>query len=155
MFPASVKIVEVSPRDGLQNEKTHVPLETKVSLIDQLSSTGLPVVEPTSFVSPKAVPQLADAAQVLAQIQRVSGVGYPVLVPNLRGMESALTSKVEEIAVFGAASEAFTRKNINCTIEESLERFEQVMSVAKENDIKVRGYVSCVMGCPYQGEIDP
>ena len=120
MFPAAVKIVEVSPRDGLQNEKTHVPVATKVSLIDQLSRTGLPVVEPTSFVSPKAVPQLADAAEVLAGISRVQGVGYPVLVPNLKGMQSALASRVEEIAVFGAASEEFTRKNINCTIAESL-----------------------------------
>ena len=113
------------------------------------------VVEPTSFVSPKAVPQLADAAEVLATIERVSGVSYPVLCPNLRGMQSALASEVDEIAVFGAASEEFTRKNINATIEESLQRFEQVMEVAKENNIKVRGYVSCVMGCPYQGEIDP
>ena len=124
MFPSAIKVVEVSPRDGLQNEKTHVPLETKVSLINQLSRTGLQVVEPTSFVSPKAVPQLADAADVLASIEKVDGVSYPVLCPNLRGMESALASRVAEIAVFGAASEEFTRKNINATIEESLKRFE-------------------------------
>ena len=124
MFPSAIKVVEVSPRDGLQNEKTHVPLETKVSLINQLSRTGLQVVEPTSFVSPKAVPQLADAADVLASIEKVDGVSYPVLCPNLRGMESALASRVAEIAVFGAASEEFTRKNINATIEESLQRFE-------------------------------
>ena len=132
-----------------------MPTEVKVELIDRLSISGLKVVESTSFVSPKAIPQLADGADVLAQIQRLPGVSYPVLVPNLRGMENALKCNVEEIAVFGAASEQFTAKNINCTIEESLNRFSAVMDVAKENNIRVRGYVSCVMGCPYQGEIDP
>ena len=132
----------------------HVPTATKIELIDRLSRTGLPVVEATSFVSPKAIPQLADGAAVLAGISPVDGVNYPVLVPNKRGMESALKAGVKEIAVFGAASEAFTQKNINCTIEESLNRFQDVMDMATEHDIKVRGYVSCVMGCPYQGEID-
>ena len=154
-FPKQIKIVEVSPRDGLQNEKTHVPVQTKIALIDRLTATGLPVVEATSFVSPKAIPQLADGLEVLAGITQKAGVGYPVLVPNPKGMESALKAKVSEIAVFGAASEAFTQKNIKCTIAESLLRFEKVMETAKENDIKVRGYVSCVMGCPYENEVDP
>ena len=133
----------------------HVPLETKVNLIDKLSSTGLKAVEATSFVSPKAIPQLADAKEVLASITKVKGVSYPVLVPNVRGMEGAMASNVEEIAVFGAASEAFTKKNINATIEQSLAKFDEVMAIAKANSIKVRGYVSCVMGCPYEGDIDP
>ena len=154
-FPKFVKIVEVSPRDGLQNEKVHVPHETKINLIDKLSSTGLKAIEATSFVSPKAIPQLADAKEVLAGISKVKGVSYPVLVPNIRGMEGALASNVEEIAVFGAASEAFTKKNINATIEQSLAKFDAVMTIAKANDIRVRGYVSCVMGCPYEGDIDP
>ena len=149
-----MKIVEVSPRDGLQNEKTHVPTETKIQLLNQLSQTGLSVVEATSFVSPKAIPQLADGADVLKGITLVDGVNYPVLVPNKRGMESAINCGVKEIAVFGAASEAFTQKNINCTIDESIARFQVVMDMAKEHDIKVRGYVSTVMGCPYQGDID-
>lgn len=132
-----------------------MPTESKVELIDRLSQTGLKVIEATSFVSPKAIPQLADGAEVLNKINRKSGVSYPVLVPNAKGMQGALACGVEEIAVFGAASEAFTKKNINCSIQESLERFEAVMTMANENKIKVRGYVSCVMGCPYQGEIDP
>jgi hydroxymethylglutaryl-CoA lyase len=148
-FPKQVKIVEVSPRDGLQNEKTHVPTATKIDLINRLSQTGLKVVEATSFVSPKAIPQLADGADVLAGITYFDDVSYPVLVPNQKGMEAAIKSGVKEIAVFGAASEEFTKKNINCTIEESLKRFEVVMNMAVEHDIKVRGYVSCVMGCPY------
>lgn len=120
-----------------------------------LSGTGISVIEPTSFVSPKAVPQLADGAEVLNKIKRVDGVNYPVLCPNVKGLENALKCDVKEIAIFGAASEEFTKKNINCTIEESLARFEAVMTMAKENKIRVRGYVSCVMGCPYEGEIDP
>lgn len=144
-----MKIVEVSPRDGLQNEKQLVSTATKVELINQLSQTGLQVIEATSFVSPKAIPQLADSADVLAQIKYEQNVSYPVLVPNVKGMENALKCGVKEIAVFGAASEAFTKKNINCTIDESLARFEAVMTMAKANAIKVRGYVSCVMGCPY------
>lgn len=154
-FPESVKIVEVSPRDGLQNEKNFVPTESKVELIDRLSMSGLKVVEATSFVSPKAIPQLADGSEVLAKIKLQPGVSYPVLVPNTKGMQGALKANVAEIAVFGAASEAFTQKNINCTIKESLDRFQAVMDQANENNIKVRGYVSCVMGCPYQGDIDP
>jgi isopropylmalate/homocitrate/citramalate synthase len=153
-FPKSVKIVEVAPRDGLQNEKNFVPTETKVELIDRLSGSGLQVVEATSFVSPKAIPQLADGAEVLAKIKYHPGVSYPVLVPNPKGMQGALSANVKEIAVFGAASEAFTQKNINCSIEESLDRFQAVMDMAGEHKVKVRGYVSCVMGCPYQGDID-
>ncbi|CDW85877.1 hydroxymethylglutaryl-mitochondrial-like [Stylonychia lemnae] len=154
-FPKTVKIVEVSPRDGLQNEKQFVPTETKINLINKLSESGLKVVESTSFVSPKAIPQMADAVEVLKGINRIEGVSYPVLVPNVKGMETALKCNVEEIAVFGAASEAFTQKNIKCSIEESLKRFSDVIQMAKENQIRVRGYVSCVMGCPYEGEIDP
>jgi hydroxymethylglutaryl-CoA lyase len=154
-FPSAVKIVEVAPRDGLQNEKTHVPTDTKVELINRLSHTGLKVVEATSFVSPKAIPQLADGAEVLSKIERVPGVSYPVLVPNIKGFENAIKCGVEEIAVFGAASEGFTKKNINCTIKESLERFQAVMDAALQNKVRVRGYVSTVMGCPYDGEVDP
>lgn len=153
-FPKSVKVVEVAPRDGLQNEKNFVPTDTKVELIDRLSGSGLQVVEATSFVSPKAIPQLADGSEVLAKIKYRPGVSYPVLVPNPKGMQGALSANVKEIAVFGAASEAFTQKNINCSIEESLERFQAVMDMASEHKVKVRGYVSCVMGCPYQGDID-
>ena len=148
-FPKTVKIVEVSPRDGLQNEKTHVPAAVKIQLINMLSQTGLRVVEATSFVSPKAIPQLADGAEVLQGITYENGVSYPVLVPNQKGMEAALKCGVKEIAVFGAASEQFTQKNIKCSIDESIQRFEVVMGMAKEHHVKVRGYVSCVMGCPY------
>lgn len=145
----------MSPRDGLQNEKTWVPTETKINLINKLSDCGLRVIEVTSFVSEKAIPQMKDNSEVLAGIIRKEGVSYPVLVPNIKGMESALKQGVKEIAVFGAASEAFTQKNIKCSIEESLKRFEDVIAIAKREHIKVRGYVSCVMGCPYEGEIDP
>ena len=126
-----------------------MPTETKIRLVDQLANTGLSVVEATSFVSPKAIPQLADGADVLAGITIVDDVSYPVLVPNVKGMEAALKAGVKEIAVFSAASEAFTQRNIKCSIEESLARFDAVMAMAKENDVKVRGYVSTVMGCPY------
>ena len=126
-----------------------MPTETKIRLVDQLANTGLSVVEATSFVSPKAIPQLADGADVLAGITTVDDVSYPVLVPNVKGMEAALKAGVKEIAVFSAASEAFTQRNIKCSIEESLARFDAVMAMAKENDVKVRGYVSTVMGCPY------
>ena len=145
----------MSPRDGLQNEKVEVPTPIKIELVDRLARTGLKVVEATSFVSPKAIPQLADGADVLAGISPVDGVSYPVLVPNSKGMESAIKAGVKEIAVFGAASEAFTQRNIKCSIEESLARFEVVMDMARDHDIKVRGYVSCVMGCPYEGDVDP
>jgi hydroxymethylglutaryl-CoA lyase len=152
-LPNRVKIVEVGPRDGLQNEKTIVPLAVKVELIDRLSDTGLPVIESGAFVSPKWVPQMADTAEVLAAIQRRPGVGYPVLVPNKKGLEQATASGGEEIAIFGAASEAFSAKNINCSIAESLERFRPVAEEALAQGIRVRGYVSCVLGCPYQGEV--
>ncbi|MEP9379627.1 hydroxymethylglutaryl-CoA lyase [Aquabacter sp. CN5-332] len=151
--PARVRIVEVGPRDGLQNEKGTVPLAAKVALIDALSAAGVSVIESGSFVSPKWVPQMADTAEVLAGIRKRPGVRYPVLVPNLKGLEAALASGVEEVAVFAAASEAFSLKNINCSIEESLDRFAPVMDAAREAGIAVRGYVSCVLGCPYQGEV--
>ena len=148
-----VRIVEVGPRDGLQNEKTLVPAADKIALIDRLSATGLQSIEATSFVSPKWVPQLADAAEVYAGITRRPGVRYPVLVPNEQGYERARAVGVDEIAVFTAASEAFNRKNINASIEESLARFAPVIARAREDGIPVRGYVSTVLGCPYQGEV--
>ena len=148
-----IRIVEVGPRDGLQNEKTIVPTPVKIELVDRLSATGLQTVEATSFVSPKWVPQLADAAEVYTGIQKKSGVRYPVLVPNLQGYERAREVGVEEIAVFTAASEAFNRKNINASIAESLERFAPVIERAKADKVAVRGYVSTVLGCPYQGEV--
>ncbi|KAJ3021026.1 3-hydroxymethyl-3-methylglutaryl-CoA lyase [Thoreauomyces humboldtii] len=152
-----VKIVEVGPRDGLQNEKTILPAATKIAFVDKLASTGLPVVEATSFVSPKWVPQMADAATVLSGIARRKDVSYPVLTPNLQGFEAALKCQggVQEVAIFGAASEAFSQKNINCSIEESLRRFEGVCARAKEEGVKVRGYVSVVLGCPYSGHVPP
>lgn len=152
-YLSRVRIVEVGPRDGLQNEKAIVPLAVKVELIDRLSATGLSVVEAGAFVSPKWVPQMADTAEVLAGIRRRPGVAYPVLVPNTRGLEQAIAAGVEEIAIFGAASEAFSARNINCTIAESLDRFRPVAEAALGQGIRVRGYVSCVLGCPYQGEV--
>ena len=154
-FPKKVKIVEVSPRDGLQNEKEIVPTKTKIELINRLSDTGLQVVEATSFVSPKWVPQMADAKDVMEGITKKPGVIYPVLTPNLKGLEAAMEAGAMDVSVFGAASEGFTKKNINCTIEESLEKFQMVVKVATTAGLTVRGYVSCVMGCPYEGEIDP
>lgn len=151
--PASVRIVEVGPRDGLQNEKAQIATADKIALIDRLSATGLRSIEATSFVSPKWVPQLADAAEVFAGIHRKSGVRYPVLVPNEQGYERARAVGVEEIAVFTAASEAFNRKNINASIDESLARFAPVMQRAQADGVAVRGYVSTVLGCPYQGEV--
>jgi hydroxymethylglutaryl-CoA lyase len=148
-----VRIVEVGARDGLQNEKTLLPADVKIALIDRLSSTGLSVVEATSFVSPKWVPQLADAAQVYAGIRKVPGVTYPVLVPNEQGYERARAVGVTEIAVFTAASEAFNQKNINASIDESIDRFRPVLARAREDGVSVRGYVSTVLGCPYQGEV--
>jgi hydroxymethylglutaryl-CoA lyase len=152
-LPNHVRIVEVGPRDGLQNEKTVVPAATKIELIDRLSETGLQTIEATSFVSPKWVPQLADAAEVFAAIRKRGGVRYPVLVPNLQGYERARTAGAAEVAVFTAASEAFNRKNINASIDESIERFTPVMERAKADGVAVRGYVSTVLGCPYQGEV--
>ena len=148
-----IRIVEVSPRDGLQNEKALVPAAVKVELIDRLGRTGLRTIEATSFVSPKWVPQLADAAEVFAAIERRPGIAYPVLVPNETGYERARAVGGEEIAVFTAASEAFNRRNINAGIDESLQRFAPVMERARADGVRVRGYVSTVLGCPYQGEV--
>ncbi|KGI78038.1 hydroxymethylglutaryl-CoA lyase [Oleiagrimonas soli] len=152
-FPKSVRIVEVGARDGLQNEKTVVPAATKIELIDRLTACGLQTIEATSFVSPKWVPQLADAAEVYTGIHKRDGVAYPVLVPNEKGYDRAREVGVTEIAVFSAASEAFNRKNINASIDESIERFRPVLERAKADGVKVRGYVSTVLGCPYQGEV--
>jgi hydroxymethylglutaryl-CoA lyase len=152
-LPSHVRIVEVGPRDGLQNEKTIVPAAVKIELIERLANCGLTTIEATSFVSPKWVPQLADAAEVYTGIDKREGVSYPVLVPNLKGYERAREVGVTEIAVFSAASEAFNRKNINASIDESIERFMPVMERARDDGVKVRGYVSTVLGCPYQGEV--
>ncbi len=154
-LPKAVKIVDVGPRDGLQNEAKSVPAEAKIAFIERLADAGIQSVEAGAFVSPKWVPQMADTAQVLAGLKRKPGTSYPVLVPNMKGFEAALASNVEEIAVFGAASESFSRKNINCSIAESLERFAPVVAAAKDKRIRVRGYVSCVLGCPYEGAIAP
>lgn len=154
-FPRSVTIVEVGPRDGLQNEPGAIPTSTKVEFIDRLSATGLPVIESTSFVSPKWVPQLADCSEVMQQIQRRAGVRYTCLTPNLKGFERALAAGADEVAIFGAASEAFSQKNINCSIADSLERFKEVVAAAAAANIPVRGYVSCAVGCPYSGKVEP
>jgi len=154
-LPKSVKLVEVGPRDGLQNEQAIVPTDIKVQLIDRLGATGLKVIEAGSFVSAKWVPQMADTAEVLARIARVPGVSYPVLVPNLKGYEAARAAYADTIAIFAAASETFSRKNINCSIAESLERYEEVCAAARARAIKVRGYISCVLWCPYEGAIEP
>ena len=154
-LPSKVKIVEVGPRDGLQNEKQIVPTETKIELIERLAEAGLPVIEATSFVSPKWVPQMGDNAAVLAGIQRRPGVTYAALTPNLQGFDGAVTARADEVAIFAAASEAFSQKNINCSIAESLKRFEPVVSAASALEIPVRGYVSCVVGCPYEGAVAP
>lgn len=152
-LPERVTIVEVGPRDGLQNESGVVPTDVKVGFIDRLSRTGLPAVEATSFVHPDWVPQLADAAEVVDRIDRVEGVRYPVLVPNEKGLDRALEHDVREIAVFTAASEAFTEANINRTIDESLDMFRPVVERATDHGVRVRGYVSTVLGCPYQGDV--
>ncbi|KAI7844544.1 hypothetical protein COHA_001902 [Chlorella ohadii] len=154
-LPSSVTIVEVGPRDGLQNEKNKVPTDVKVELIERLAGAGIPVVEATSFVSPKWVPQLADAAEVLGRVRRRPGVRYPVLTPNMKGFEAALAAGAREVAIFTAASEAFNRKNLNCSVEESLRKFDDVVAAAKAEGVAVRGYVSCVVGCPIQGEVRP
>jgi hydroxymethylglutaryl-CoA lyase len=151
--PDHVRIVEVSARDGLQNEKTLLPARLKIELIDRLSATGLATIEATSFVSPKWVPQLADAAEVFAGIRKAPGVSYPVLVPNLQGYQRARAVGVTEIAVFTAASETFNRKNINASVDESIERFIPVMEQARNDGVQVRGYISTVLGCPYQGDV--
>ena len=148
-----VTLVEVGPRDGLQNEAQVLPTATKVALIERLAEAGLPVVEAGAFVSPRWVPQMADSGEVLRAIRRRPGVRYPALVPNLQGYAAARAAGVEEIAVFGAASESFTRQNINCSIAESLERFRPVCAQARAEGVRIRGYISCVLGCPYEGEV--
>jgi len=155
-LPTSIKLFEMAPRDGLQNEPgTLVPTATKIELIERLANAGIHHIEAASFVSPKWVPQMGDAAEVMRGIQRQHGVVYSALTPNLKGLEGALEAGVEEVAVFGAASEAFSQKNINCSIAESLARFEPVLARANEAGVRVRGYVSCVLGCPYEGDIAP
>ncbi len=151
----SVRIVEVGPRDGLQNEPGQVPTEVKLELIERLADAGLPAVEATAFVSPKWIPQMADHTEVLERLRRKPGASYPVLTPNLKGFEAARAAGAQEVAVFGAASEAFSKKNINCSIDESLDRFRPVVEEARKSGIRVRGYVSCVVGCPYEGPIAP
>ncbi|MES3675499.1 hydroxymethylglutaryl-CoA lyase [Halomonas elongata] len=154
-FPEQVRLVEVAPRDGLQNEPEAIATDTKLELIDRLADAGLRHIEAASFVSPKWVPQMADHREVMTGLKRRPGITYSALTPNLKGLEAALECGVEEVAVFGAASEAFSHKNINCSIAESLERFAPVLERAQQAGIGVRGYVSCVLGCPYEGEIAP
>jgi hydroxymethylglutaryl-CoA lyase len=154
-FPRKVKIVEVGPRDGLQNEPKNVAAAVKIELIRRLVEAGLRSIEATSFVSPKWVPQMADSAEVMAGVERQSGIAYPVLVPNMQGFEAARAAGADEIEVFGAASETFSRKNINCSIAESLERFAPVVEAARAEKMRVRGAVSCAAGCPYEGEVKP
>ncbi|MFN6262458.1 MAG: hydroxymethylglutaryl-CoA lyase [Chromatiaceae bacterium] len=153
-FPASVRIVEVGPRDGLQNEVA-VPLEAKIALVEALADAGLTTIETGAFVSPKWVPQMADSAAVFTGIARKTGVTYAALTPNLQGYQAARAAGADEVAIFGAASEAFSQKNINCSIDESLARFAPVLAAAKAEGVRVRGYVSCVVGCPYQGSVAP
>ena len=154
-LPAAVKIVEVGPRDGLQNEPKILDVATKAELIARLGKSGLKVIEAASFVSPKWVPQMADSAAVLGAIERRPGIAYPVLTPNLRGFEAALAAGAREVAVFASASESFSHKNINCSVAESLARFEPVMLAAEQTGVRVRGYVSCALGCPYEGAVSP
>ena len=154
-IPTHVRLVEVGPRDGLQNEAKPISVADKVQLVDALSAAGLGYIEVGSFVSPKWVPQMAGSAEVFAQIQRKAGVTYGALAPNLRGFEDAIAAGVKEVAVFAAASEAFSQRNINCSISESLQRFEPIMQAAREQGVTVRGYVSCVLGCPYEGDVTP
>jgi hydroxymethylglutaryl-CoA lyase len=154
-YPPRVKLVDVGPRDGLQNEKQAVPAAVKVDLVHRLQAAGLTEIEVTSFVSPKWVPQMADNAQVMAGIQRKAGVRYSVLTPNMQGFEAALKTQPHEIVVFGAASEAFSQKNINCSISDSIERFRPVAQAARDAGIAVRGAISCAVGCPYEGDVAP
>jgi hydroxymethylglutaryl-CoA lyase len=154
-LPKEIKIVEVGPRDGLQNEPQLVPTEIKVELINRLSRSGLKAVESTSFVSPKWVPQMADSSEVMKGIDRRKGVSYPVLTPNLQGLTAAIAAGATEVAVFAAASESFSQQNINCSIDQSLERFAPLITTATEQGLQVRGYVSCVLGCPYEGDVNP
>ncbi|MFC5500322.1 hydroxymethylglutaryl-CoA lyase [Caenimonas terrae] len=154
-LPSRVRLVDVGPRDGLQNEKQPVPAAVKIALVQRLQDAGLKDIEVTSFVSPKWVPQMADAAEVMAGIRRQPGVRYSVLTPNMKGFEAALPFKPDEVVVFGAASEAFSQRNINCSIAESIERFAPVVAAARGHGIHVRGVISCTVGCPYEGEIAP
>jgi len=152
-FPSKVKIVEVGPRDGLQNEKETIPADVKIALVDRLTKAGFANIEAASFVSPKWVPQMATSSEVMAAIQRKQGVIYSALVPNMKGLEAALAAGADEMVIFGAASEAFSQKNINCSIAESIERFREVAQVAKQEGKRLRGSISCAFGCPYQGEV--
>jgi len=154
-FPHHIKIVEVGPRDGLQNETQILPASVKIDFINQLSETGLSVIETTSFVSPKWIPQLADATEVFQGIQKKPNVNYPVLVPNLKGLEAALEAGVKEIAVFTTPSEEFSKRNMNCTVTESLHQIAEVVNLAKKKRLRIRAYLSCVLGCPYEGKILP
>jgi hydroxymethylglutaryl-CoA lyase len=154
-LPKFANIVEVGPRDGLQNEALFVPTDVKVALINKLSLTGISCIEATSFVSPKAIPQLADNVEVFNSIDKNPEVSYSALVPNSKGLDGALKAGVKEIAIFGAASESFSKRNINCSIRQSIARFKEVIARAKNHDIRIRGYISCVLGCPYEGEISP
>ncbi len=154
-FPEQVSIVEVGPRDGLQNEAVKLDASVKATLVDKLAEAGLTRIETGSFVSPKWVPQMADSDAVFAQIKRRDGISYSALTPNMRGFEAAQAAGADEVAIFGAASESFSQKNINCSIQESLERFAPVCEAARAANLPVRGYVSCVLGCPYEGDIDP
>ena len=155
VLPTRVKMVEVGPRDGLQNEKQAIATDVKVALIERLADAGLTAIEATAFVSPKWVPQMADSADVMARIRRRPGVAYPVLVPNMQGFDAAVAAGATEVAVFGAASETFSRKNVNASIGQTLERFAPVVAAARAREIRVRGYVSCVLGCPYEGDVAP
>lgn len=153
-FPEKVRIVEVGPRDGLQNEKQAIPTRAKIDLIENLVDAGLKYIEAGSFVNPKWVPQMADSGEVFASIQRRAGVTYAALTPNLQGYERAIAAGANEVAIFAAASEAFSQKNINCSIKESIGRFEPLIAAARQQQIPVRGYISCVAGCPYSGKVD-
>jgi hydroxymethylglutaryl-CoA lyase len=155
VLPRRVNIVEVGPRDGLQNESQIVPTETKIEFINRLAKSGLKTIEATAFVSPKWVPQMADHDEVLRALPRKQGVAYPVLVPNMLGFERAVAAGASEVAVFAAASETFSQRNINCTIAESLDRFKPIFGAARAANIRVRGYVSCALGCPYEGAVEP
>ena len=154
-LPHKVKIVEVGPRDGLQNEKETIPAEIKIELVDRLTDAGFPNIEAAAFVSPKWVPQMATSADVMAHIKRKPGVIYSALTPNMKGFEAAVAAKADEVVIFGAASEAFSQKNINCSIAESIERFRDVAQAAKQHNIRLRGSISCAFGCPYQGDVSP
>ena len=155
VLPTAVKIVEVGPRDGLQNEKQTISAEVKIDLVNRLSDAGIPNVEAVSFVSPKWVPQMATSSEVMQGIQRRPGTIYSALVPNMKGFDAALAAKMDEVVIFGAASETFSQKNINCSIAESIERFRDVAQAAKQHGMRLRGSVSCALGCPYQGEVTP